>query len=378
MDANDALIIIGLFTLILIIIYYVFSDYVQFYSNFIGSWMLYPFAYFSIFESRVHYLYMVDGRYSTADALYYAQLYYMPIFVGFNLWLAWFLYKSDYITRFLFKMNLKELIHYQADYFHQSNPASRAIKAGFLTHEVRTKGPWARQKSEKEYVEALGLPTDLTEDDTDKIKTLQKALIKPLSAQVGDLFKGVTKMKRHEYLLAAVFLSFMEGNKDDDKKDGIGGGELIMDYINEHYLEPALNTKYTGKAKTSPPYFPLTLKQVMPIFKRNKKLINRFGTQHAFKSTILMRMLYEARGYGMLPPSAFLWLKTTDRNLWYALHQLGPFIQGEVIRTRRICAEAAGTHAHYKSEVLAGHRLDVPFIHSAAIGMVDDVAKKIL
>lgn len=104
---------------------------------------------------------------------------------------------------------------------------------------------------------------------------------------------------------------------------------------------------------------------------------------HAFEETALMRMLLESRstgadlmteiaaadsktkfsGRGLLPPAQFVWLKETDRALWYVLDSAG----GNVAP-----AEAAGVFAHFLAERQFNMPLDIPYVHQAAKAMLID------
>jgi len=63
--------------------------------------------------------------------------------------------------------------------------------------------------------------------------------------------------------------------------------------------------------------------------------------QHAYVHTLFFRALSEAQQFGVLNPAMYLWLRTTDRALWYTLHNVGritPF------------PEAAATFQHFRAE----------------------------
>ena len=81
-------------------------------------------------------------------------------------------------------------------------------------------------------------------------------------------------------------------------------------------------------------------------------LARRYGSEvdvaavlarHRYVSSVLAGMLEESRIEGVLPSSEFLWLKPTDRTLWYLLNSIG----------RRVAViEAAGSFGNYNAEKL--------------------------
>lgn len=73
--------------------------------------------------------------------------------------------------------------------------------------------------------------------------------------------------------------------------------------------------------------------------------ILRKCNEHAWETTALLRGLNMAREEGgVLAPAQFVWLRAHDRNLWYALNNLG---------RQSFHVEAMGAMAHYKAEKLA-------------------------
>lgn len=88
--------------------------------------------------------------------------------------------------------------------------------------------------------------------------------------------------------------------------------------------------------------------------------IQRVVAGHAYTSTVLLRLLAEARRGGVLPASLFNWLKGLDRPLWYALGSLG---------RRTPFAEALGAVAHYQAELQAGVALYLPAVAAAVAAL---------
>jgi intracellular multiplication protein IcmP len=79
----------------------------------------------------------------------------------------------------------------------------------------------------------------------------------------------------------------------------------------------------------------------------------------AYRSTAVLGILKWARFMGgVLAPAQFLWLRGTDRNLWYALNNLG---------RRSFHTEGAGALAHFMAEVSAQKALVIPRVETAIV-----------
>lgn len=89
--------------------------------------------------------------------------------------------------------------------------------------------------------------------------------------------------------------------------------------------------------------------------------------KHAFRTTALLGLLQWARTMGgVLAPGQFLWLRATDRTLWYPLNNLG---------RRSFHSEGAGAMAHYMAEIAAGKALPIPRIDTAIVTLNTYFAK---
>ena len=81
--------------------------------------------------------------------------------------------------------------------------------------------------------------------------------------------------------------------------------------------------------------------------------------QHAWRTTAMLGVLRWGRAMGgVMAPAQFLWLRGTDRNLWYALNNLG---------RRSFHAEGAGAMAHFMAEQNATKPLPIPRIDTAIV-----------
>lgn len=89
----------------------------------------------------------------------------------------------------------------------------------------------------------------------------------------------------------------------------------------------------------------------------NTPLVKKITQSHAYVFSVMASMLEAARSDGVQASADFLWLKVTDRRLWYTLNTVGrqtPFV------------EVAGIYAHWISEKEAGKKLLVPMVEEAS------------
>ncbi len=81
------------------------------------------------------------------------------------------------------------------------------------------------------------------------------------------------------------------------------------------------------------------------------------ANRHAFETTAMIRALQYAREEGgVLPAAQFVWLRAHDRNLWYALNNLG---------RQSYHMEALGAMSHFKAEKLTQRPIPVPKVDHA-------------
>ena len=81
------------------------------------------------------------------------------------------------------------------------------------------------------------------------------------------------------------------------------------------------------------------------------------AAMHAYRTTAMLGTLRWARSMGgVLAPGQFIWLRGTDRNLWYALNNLG---------RRSFHAEGMGAMAHFMAEQAAKKPLPIPRVDTA-------------
>lgn len=92
------------------------------------------------------------------------------------------------------------------------------------------------------------------------------------------------------------------------------------------------------------------------------------ANQHAFRSTAMLGIMRWARSRGgVLAPGQFVWLRGTDRVLWYVLNNLG---------RRAYLMEGAGALAHFMAEQAARKPLPIPRIDTAVVTINQYMAER--
>ncbi|MFG6083435.1 hypothetical protein ACEUZ9_004695 [Paracoccus litorisediminis] len=66
---------------------------------------------------------------------------------------------------------------------------------------------------------------------------------------------------------------------------------------------------------------------------------------------------------GVLPPAAFLWMKSQDRLMWYIMNNVG---------NEAVCIEAAGALAHARAEQQIGRKMRRPAVYQASRALLED------
>jgi intracellular multiplication protein IcmP len=81
---------------------------------------------------------------------------------------------------------------------------------------------------------------------------------------------------------------------------------------------------------------------------------------HGYIVTAMASLLVASREAGVLSTAEILWLKTTDRRMWYMLNSVGRYTA---------MGEIAGAFAHWLAEKKLGLPLVVPMVEEAVKGL---------
>lgn len=250
--------------------------------------------------------------------------------------LAIWLYQSNITLKFRRAHSMKTLRAQE-----QVNwPAIMPVVKHDIVAEDVSKGPWAMALTPLEFAQKYNL---LRKDDAllDNSKPgeemtagIRKGDAKRVfTLQLGPYWEGFNHCPPHVYALAAVCLARI--NRDR------ASASLILETLDKTCTE--------GK-----PNF-LIARPILKKYEHHED-VQIICSKHAYLLTVLASLLEAARLDGVVPTAEFLWLKATDRRLWYMLNCIGrqtPF------------AEVGGPFAHWKAEKAMGRRSLVPMIDEA-------------
>lgn len=143
--------------------------------------------------------------------------------------------------------------------------------------------------------------------------------------QCGEYWQGVHYLKPATKALFAVFSA--RANRDRE-----GASKLLL-----QIAESTTNSKLDFSGVDA-----LLEKHI------HTKLVQRVMHSHAYVLTVMASMLVLARKDGVLASADFLWLKPTDRLLWFMLNSVG---------RQTSFAEVSGPFTHWNVEQAMGRRL---------------------
>ncbi len=206
-----------------------------------------------------------------------------------------------------------------------------------LIKEDINKGPWAMSmtpmiyaKNQKLLIENKGTrPLTVTVD--------KGASARAFSLQLGPTFSKVQSLPMHVQALFAIFAA--RANRDRKNSDKL--------------LTQLSTSQASGKLNFS------GVKEIVAKH-LNTKEVQFVVQRHAYVLTLMASMLDLARSDGVLATSEFLWVKPTDRRLWYMLNSVGrqtPYV------------EVGGPFCHWLYEKKLGRPLRVPMVEEAVKGL---------
>ncbi|KTC68122.1 IcmP protein [Legionella birminghamensis] len=250
--------------------------------------------------------------------------------------LAFYLYQSNVVLKFRRAHDMKTL-RAQEQY---NWPAIMPVVKEDLVSQDINKGPWAMALTPMEFarkyhllrkddaildnpVPGMEMTAGIRRGDAKRVFTLQ----------LGPYWDNFDRCPPHARALAAIFMARM--NRDR------GSANMIMETLDKTFSE--------GKPDYS---------VALPVIKKyqDAENVQEILAQHAYLLTVMASLLQASREDGVVASAEFLWLKPTDRRLWYMLNCIGrqtPF------------AEVAGPFAHWKAERAMKRRSLVPMIDEA-------------
>lgn len=203
-------------------------------------------------------------------------------------------------------------------------------------------GPWAMSLTPMQFAKKYNLlqlervlPSNAYSAQQAKIvATLyREAAYQVFALQLGRYWVNADSLNIHTKALFAVFAA--RANRDRE-----GATNLLL-----HIASSAAADK-------------LDFSGTEELLKKHKdcKAVTKVIQKHAFVYTVMASLLLLARTDGVLATADFLWLKPTDRTLWFMLNAVG---------RQTAFSEIAGPYAHWIAENTVGHKLTVPMVDEA-------------
>lgn len=196
-----------------------------------------------------------------------------------------------------------------------------------------TKGEWASAMTEREFAARHKLVS--------KDGPLDRAGARAVfSKQLKARWPGADRLPKHQRALFAVFCLRLAGKQDE--------ALVAIRKLASSFQAKGINgldVSWVDKAIEAHGQHPLVLKAIK---------------RHAYTYTVLATMLQVARADGVLASALFVWLKPTDRELWYMLNNVGRYA---------FHAECAGIAAHWLFEKTLGAAVTTPMVEKAVDGL---------
>lgn len=267
----------------------------------------------------------------------------------FCLWLAYWSFSR--LSRFRRTYNLEQLIQSQAIAFPtltpllQVDPSRSTRPVGMVPKKVEN--TWQEALSTTEWA---GFYKVLAADGTIDPLRVRQAMVK----QLGGAWKGVEQMPFYSQALLAIFLTY--GNRDRATAKSLLN-DIALCWKHQKGLLPSKRLSATVAGQ-------------LALYKEDlARLVKRHGS---FVNILLIAAFdhaHERAGTADLPSSLFIWLRPTDRHLWYCLQQLPPPRKvGLIIKSKR--PEAAGSLAHYEVELEIGRPSFDPMVDAAVTAFI--------
>lgn len=160
--------------------------------------------------------------------------------------------------------------------------------------------------------------------------------------QLGRPWRGVGGLDGLHRGLITAFMALTAGGKYRQR------GRDLLDQLSRTYVEGIEGTSHKAD-----------LSGVSDLLGEveHHEYVRDVVEKHGYESTVFIALLVAAREKaGKVPPSSFLWLRPTDRTLWYTLHAIGG---------RKPWAEGAAGWNHYYAEKELEKSIGTPVIQGA-------------
>jgi intracellular multiplication protein IcmP len=170
----------------------------------------------------------------------------------------------------------------------------------------------------------------------------REAARRALLLQLGPRWNGIQDLPLYFQALFAAF-ALKGAQKREESDEFLGKISLCWSAKNGFHLTPSLAAE-VHKILADPALGGKAVEQ---------------AALYAYRTTAMVGVLRWARTMGgVLAPGQFVWLRGTDRNLWYALNNLG---------RRSFHSEGMGAMAHFMAEQAAKKPLPIPRVDTAIV-----------
>jgi len=228
-------------------------------------------------------------------------------------------------------------------------PSIKVTEGIDLINAPVTKGPWAMGQTPVEFAKKHKLLLIDPETRKPKVDALKSKLV--FTSQLGPLWQGHKHLKPNEKAMYTIFAMYILDKREEADK-------LLEDICLT--ITPKKLTKKTLNFSLVDRYYKAYC---------NNESVLAVVNKHAFKYTVLTGMLEAARKTGIVSNALFLWLKPTDRLLWYVLNNVG---------RKAVYIEASAVHAQYLAESVLGFAIKTPMIDEVVTGLEEAIQIRII
>ncbi|ABM96838.1 type IVB secretion system coupling complex protein DotM/IcmP [Methylibium petroleiphilum] len=334
---DDALMIGGAIIILVVMAWLLLGPIISSVLGFLRRYEIVPFAlFFPAADALRLKLVALDGRsldFSNTVGMLrqtgpYVRWLYIPLFV----WLAIRLMTKSTRGRFRRKHDMTSLAKQEAALWPEIAPV--AGKQLAMVKGDLTKGEWAVALTEWEFAEKHKLATRA--EPALKRDQARDVFV----AQLGPRWNGSAALPKHARALYAAFLMYIGG----EGKAGLAALRKMAKTFAAGGLK-GMDTSFADAAIAKHETNPMAQRAI---------------GQHAYVFTVLPTMLQLARAEGVLASPMFIWLKTVDRRLWYALNNVGRYA---------FHVECAGIAAHWLFEKTVSQACPSPMVEKAVDGL---------
>ena len=253
------------------------------------------------------------------------RFFMFPLWGGLVGWIGWKAVKKNPGQRFRRVLTRQQLAKEMSQDFPWILPALKKD----LIQEPIEKGEWAMALPPLAFARKYGLLNGKAIDT--------KRAEKLFASQLGKLWNGPDRLNPYVKALFACFAAQVCRDKD-------GAHDALKELT-------------------------ISISAGSPVWTKSEELFKKYARdprveeicqRHAYQYTVMIALFFEGKSIGIFPPNHFLWLRTQNRPMWYALN---------CVMRRAYFAEVSGVYAHYLAEKVAGHRLEQPYIGKAVLAL---------